>query len=62
LCAPIGQIQEPVLAEGVYRLTRVTRKKDPVLSDAAVRERLERRILDVYFSEIGPKDIRWIIQ
>jgi hypothetical protein len=33
-----------------------------VLSDALVRKRLERRILDLHFSETGSKDIRWIIQ
>jgi hypothetical protein len=62
LCAPVGEVQEPVQAEGVFRLTRVTRRKDPELSDALVRERLERRILDLHFSETGSKDIRWVIQ
>ncbi len=62
LCAPIGLVQEPAQVEGVFRLTRVTGKKDPALSDTLVRERLERRILDSYFSETSSKEIRWIIQ
>ncbi len=62
LCAPVGEVQAPVETQGVFRLTRVTRREDPELSDAQVRERLERRILDLHFSETGSKDIRWIIQ
>jgi len=62
LCAGIGEIQEPAPAGGVIRLSRVLRKTEPTLADAAVRSRIEQRILDAYFSEAGDKDIRWFIR
>lgn len=62
LCAVIGEIQEPAPAGGVIHLSRVLRKTEPALADASVRSRVERRILDTYFSEAGAKDIRWFIR
>jgi hypothetical protein len=53
LCAGIGVVQEPVPAGGVFHLSRVLRKSEPTLDDASVRERIERRILDAYFSDTG---------
>ena len=61
LCAGIGEIQEPAQEGGVFHLSRVLRKTEPTLDDAPVRERVERRILDTYFSETGAKDIRVFI-
>jgi hypothetical protein len=61
LCAPIGTVQEPARSGEVFRLDRVTRKIDPDLADAPIRERLERKILDTYFAESGSRDIRWIL-
>jgi hypothetical protein len=62
LCAPIGTVQEPAQSGEVFRLDRVTRKIDPDLADAPVRERLERKILDTHFAESGSRDVRWVLK
>ncbi len=61
LCAGIGEIQDPMPAGGVIHLSRLIRKTEPSLADAPVRTRVERRILDTYFSETGAKDVRLFI-
>ena len=61
LCAGIGEVQEPAPEGGVFHLSRVLKKTEPTLEDAPVRERIERRILDTYFSEKGAKDVRLFI-
>jgi hypothetical protein len=62
LCAAIGEVQAPEDAGGVFQLVRVLRKAEPTLAEAAVRHRIEQRILDGHFSEAGSEDVSWLIR
>jgi len=62
LCAGIGEIQEPAQVGGVIHLSRVLQRTEPTLADTTIRSRLERKILDTYFSEAGATDVRWFIR
>jgi hypothetical protein len=61
LCATIGVVQEPARVGEVFRVDQVTRKTDPELADALVRERIESKILDTAFAEAGSRDLRWTL-
>lgn len=61
LCAGLGEVQDPALSGGVFNLSCVIGKTEPTLDDPAVRGRVERGILDAYFSELGGGDISWFI-
>lgn len=62
LCAGIGEIQDPIPAGGVIHLNRLLGKTEPSLSDATVRSRVERRILDTHFSDAGASNVRWFVR
>lgn len=62
LCAGIGEIQDPMQAGGVIHLSRLLGKTEPSLDDSQVRSRVERRILDTYFSDAGASDVRWFVR
>ena len=62
LCASDGEVLAPSPEGGVFHLRRVVRKAEPVLADARIRSRLERRILDAYFSGAGEADARWFVR
>ncbi len=51
LSVTAGEVLEPIESEGAFRLYRVMAKKEPSLEDAAVRQRVERRILERHFEE-----------
>ena len=60
-CAALGELLAPVPHDGGFHLYRLAGRADADLSDDAVRERVERQILEHHFSELTAAGIRWIM-
>lgn len=54
-----GETLDPMELEGSHRLFRIAGKSEPDPEDAAVRERVERRILDRHFTDLVSRHVRW---
>jgi hypothetical protein len=62
LCAGIGDVQDPAFYDGVFHLSRLTGKTEPTLENSTVRNRVEQKILDSYFSDAGAAEISWFLR
>jgi hypothetical protein len=60
LCAAAGDVLE-VKRGDCFELCRIEEKAEANLDSEAVRNRLERRILQRHFSELTAKHIRWLV-
>jgi hypothetical protein len=56
-----GALLEPVPREDSFQVCRVIKRVEPTLDDPAIRERLQDRIIERYFSELVSKHINWRI-
>ncbi|MBA3385581.1 MAG: hypothetical protein H0T95_02980 [Chthoniobacterales bacterium] len=56
-----GAVLEPMPREDGFLLSRLRGKKEPKIDDADVCARIERRILDRYFSDLTSRWIEWRI-
>lgn len=54
-----GTLFEPIPREDAFEVWRVKTRTEPTLQDSAIRERLEKRIIDRHFSELISKHIDW---
>ena len=61
LSAAPGDVLEPIEAGEGFQLCRLVRKIEPDSADAGVRDRVERKILERYFSELASKCVRWMM-
>ena len=61
LCASPGMVIGPIPQADGFQLCGIIEKVGPNLGDAEIRGRVERRVLESYFSESVAKCIRWII-
>ena len=61
LSVKAGALIEPILREDAFEVCRVKARVEPTLKDAAIRERLEQRIIERHFSELVSKYIDWRI-
>lgn len=61
LCAAPGEVLEPIKQGDSFQVVRLIAKIDADLSNAQVRERVERQILERHFSELAAKCVRWMI-
>jgi hypothetical protein len=59
LSAKAGALLEPIAREDGFEVCRVKTRGDPALSDAKVRERLQKQIQRRHFSELVSKHIDW---
>ena len=61
LSVKAGAMVEPIPRDDAFQVCRVKARIEPTLQDAAIRERLERRIIERHFSELVSKYIDWRI-
>lgn len=61
LSVKAGALVEPIPRDDAFQVCRVKARIEPTLEDAAIRERLERRIIGRHFSELVSKYIDWRI-
>jgi hypothetical protein len=61
LSVKAGALVEPIPRDDAFQVCRVKARIEPTLQDAAIRERLERRIIERHFSELVSKYIDWRI-
>ena len=61
LSVKAGALVEPIPRDDAFQVCRVKARIEPALQDAAIRERLERRIIERHFSELVSKYIDWRI-
>ena len=61
LSVKAGALVEPIPRDDAFKVCRVKARIEPTLQDAAIRERLERRIIERHFSELVSKYIDWRI-
>ena len=54
-----GSLLEPIAREDGFQLSRLVGKAEPQLDDPQVRSRIERRILERYFTDLAAKHVRW---
>ncbi|MDQ6938852.1 MAG: hypothetical protein M3119_01705, partial [Verrucomicrobiota bacterium] len=56
-----GSLLEPTARDDGFVLTRLLQKSEPKLEDAAVRERVDQRILSRHFADLASGKIQWRI-
>jgi len=56
-----GDVLAPVQEGEVFRLCRLLRKTPPDLADAAIRRRVEERVLEAHFTELCSTRVKWIL-
>ncbi len=56
-----GSLLEPTARDDGFVLTRLLQKNEPKLDDAAVRERVDQRILSRHFADLASGRIQWRI-
>jgi len=61
-CAKPGEILAPTADAGLYIVCRLVQRDEPVLGDAVVMSRLERRVLNAHFSEMGSDTVKWSVR
>jgi hypothetical protein len=61
LSVKAGALLEPIPREDSFQVCRVKSRIEPTLQDAAIRQRLEERIIERHFSELVSKHINWRI-
>jgi hypothetical protein len=62
ISASPGEVVGPFPHGDGVRIYRLARKIEPSLEDAAVKERVDRYLVDRYFSELVARHIHWIIE
>jgi hypothetical protein len=60
LSAAPGEALPPREAGDRYAVCRLAGKTDPALTDPAVLERIDRRLIEIHFNELSAGRVRWI--
>jgi len=61
LSAAPGEVLAPKTGEQGFVVTRIVAKTEPALVDDEVRQRIDQRLMESYFSELSSKHIRWVL-
>ena len=61
LSANLGEVLAPIPAGEAYQLCRILEKREPDLRDEEVHRKVERRILESWFSDRVARHIHWAI-
>lgn len=59
LSVPEGSVLEPIARGDGFQLWRMIEKIEPNAEDPVIRERIDKRILDLHFSKIVSNHIQW---
>jgi hypothetical protein len=59
LCAALGEVLEPIPQGDGFCLWRTMAKTEPELDDAGIRARVERQLLELHFSDLAARCVRW---
>jgi len=59
LCAAPGDVLDPIPRGDGFCLWRTMAKTEPELADAGIRARVERQLLELHFSGLAARCVRW---
>lgn len=59
LSVPAGSVIDPIPRGDGFQLCRIVKKTEPNPDDPVVQERVDKRLLDLHFSELVSKHIQW---
>jgi len=59
LSVPEGSVLEPIARGDGFQLWRMIEKIEPNAEDPAIRERVDKRVLDLHFSKLVSHHIQW---
>ena len=59
LSVPEGSMLEPIARGDGFQLCRIIEKVEPNAADPVIRERIDKRILDLHFSKLVSHHIQW---
>lgn len=59
LSVPAGSVLEPIARGDGFQLCRIVKKVEPNADDPVVRERVDKRLLDLHFAKLVSSHIQW---
>jgi hypothetical protein len=59
LSVPAGGVIEPIPRGDGFQLCRIVQKTEPNPEDPVVQERVDKRLLDLHFSQLVSSHVQW---